>query len=65
MHSFEMEDLIESLKKIIFNTNDVCEITRFAICKDADRVISSQLRIDLGNNTFLRWSPLFLTEINA
>jgi len=23
--------------------------------KDADRVISSQLCIDLGNNTFLRW----------
>jgi len=52
MHSFEMENFIESLKNIIFNTNDPCEITWFAIFKDADGVISSQLRIDLGDNTF-------------
>jgi len=64
MHSFEMEDLIESLKKFIFNTNGPYEIIRFAIFKDADRVISLQLRIDLGDNTFLRWRYI-LTEINA
>jgi len=39
------------LKNIIFNANDLCEITRFAIFKDADGVISSQLRSDLGDNT--------------
>jgi len=45
----QLFDLIEFLKNIIFNANDLCMVCTF---KDADGVISSQLRIDLGDNTF-------------
>jgi len=41
MYSFKIEDLIESLKNIIFNTNDPCEITWFAIFKDADDLVAA------------------------
>jgi len=51
MHNFEIEDLIESLKNIMFNTNDPCEkLHGLQFLKM--QMISSQLHIDLGDNTF-------------
>jgi len=57
MHSFEMEDLIKSFKKISYLIPMThAKLHGLQFFKDADGVISSQLRIDYyrraGDNTF-------------